>query len=245
VCWPLASLPASSHQVGYLRSAVTGRWGDKVMSRVSSIIRHVPAGSTHPDCVFPQLAGSYLSPDELGSPGLAFVKVLIHLLLLDGTLEQEVRLLRRGLLRLVGVDEFSAPAEFVDPCMSFKLQDIICRCVRGEPRRGLVGGRGVQACNKARVGGVSQASVVEPKHSPPHALCAPPHHTQQLVQRLPRAGRVPRPRPAPRQLGLPLLRRAVRHGRHRGAPGGGAAVAHAVVRAAGPQLHQVQAGEWS
>jgi hypothetical protein len=48
-------------QVDYLRGAVSGRWGDKVMTRVSSIIRHVPPGSTHPDCVFPQRAGSHLS----------------------------------------------------------------------------------------------------------------------------------------------------------------------------------------
>lgn len=48
-------------QVDYLRGVVSGRLGDKVMTRVSSIIRHVPPGSTHPDCVFPQRAGSHLS----------------------------------------------------------------------------------------------------------------------------------------------------------------------------------------
>jgi hypothetical protein len=36
------------------------------MTRVSSIMRHLPAGSTHPDCVFPQLAGSYLSQVRRG-----------------------------------------------------------------------------------------------------------------------------------------------------------------------------------
>jgi DNA polymerase epsilon subunit 1 len=55
------------------------------------------------------------------------VKLLVHLLSLDSAVEGEVRLLRRGLLRLVGVDEFSPAADWVDPCMSFKLQDIICR----------------------------------------------------------------------------------------------------------------------
>jgi hypothetical protein len=48
-------------QVDYLKAAVSGRWGDKVMTRVSSIIRHVPPGSTHPDCAFPQRAGSHLT----------------------------------------------------------------------------------------------------------------------------------------------------------------------------------------
>lgn len=48
-------------QLEYLRSGLSGRWGDKVMTRVSGIMRHVPAGSIHPDCVFPQLAGSHLT----------------------------------------------------------------------------------------------------------------------------------------------------------------------------------------
>jgi hypothetical protein len=72
-----------------------------------------------------------LSPtpqDELGSPALAFVRLLVHLLSLDKSLETEVRLLGRGLLRLVGVDEFSPSAKWVDPCISFRLHDVICRC---------------------------------------------------------------------------------------------------------------------
>jgi DNA polymerase epsilon subunit 1 len=114
-------------QVDYLKEAVAGRWGEKVMTRVSGIMRHVPAGSVHPDCVFPQLAGSYLSDTELGSPALAFTKLLVHLLSLDSALSSEVAMLRRRLLRLIGVDEFSAAAHWMDPCMSFRLHDIICR----------------------------------------------------------------------------------------------------------------------
>ncbi|WIA29248.1 hypothetical protein OEZ86_011756 [Tetradesmus obliquus] len=117
---------AEQVQLDYLQEAVGGRWGDKVMSRVSGIMRHVPAGSSHPDCVFPQLAGSHLTQAELGSPALAFVRLLGHLLALDPGLGLEVGLLRRRLLRLVGCDEFSAAAAWVDPCMSFRLHDIIC-----------------------------------------------------------------------------------------------------------------------
>lgn len=64
---------------------------------------------------------------QLGSPALAFVKLLTHLLSLDSHLGPEVALLRRRLLRLIGVDEFSAEAVFIDPCMSFRLHDIVCR----------------------------------------------------------------------------------------------------------------------
>ncbi|KAF8072990.1 POL2A [Scenedesmus sp. PABB004] len=63
-------------QLEYLRDALAGRWGEKVMTRVSGVLRHVPAGSSHPDCVFPQRAGSHLTEAELGSPALAFVKTL-------------------------------------------------------------------------------------------------------------------------------------------------------------------------
>lgn len=67
------------------------------------------------------------SQDELGSPALAFVRLLVRLLSLDAALEEQVRLLRRSLLRLVGVDEFSPAANWVDPCITFRLPDVICR----------------------------------------------------------------------------------------------------------------------
>jgi DNA polymerase epsilon subunit 1 len=80
----------------------------------------------------PPLVGPF--QDELGSPALAFVRLLVHLLSLDKSLEDEVRLLRRSLLRLVGVDEFSPAAKWVDPCISFRLHDVICRWAGGGAR---------------------------------------------------------------------------------------------------------------
>ncbi len=46
------------------------------MTRVSGILRHVPAGSSHPDCVFPQLAGSHLS--EVSATGASSVLAGCH-----------------------------------------------------------------------------------------------------------------------------------------------------------------------
>lgn len=74
-----------------------------------------------------RLAAACCVQDELGSPALAFVRLLVHLLSLDDALEDQVRLLRRSLLRLVSVDEFSPAANWVDPCISFRLPDVICR----------------------------------------------------------------------------------------------------------------------
>ena len=49
---------------------------------------------------------------ELGSPALAFVKTLCHLLALDSAVLDEVLVLRRQLLRLIHCKEFSQESEF-------------------------------------------------------------------------------------------------------------------------------------
>ena len=53
-----------------------------------------------------------LSQDELGTPALAFVKAVCHLMALDSAVLDEVLLLRRQLLRLIHCKEFSAASEF-------------------------------------------------------------------------------------------------------------------------------------
>jgi DNA polymerase epsilon subunit 1 len=115
------------YQLEYLRKELGGHWGEKLLNKVQQIAARAPTGSSHPDCQFPQLAGSHLTPEELGSPALAFVKTLCYLMGLDQELADEVRLLRRRLLRLLGVGEFTSDAVFKDPCISFKLDDVICR----------------------------------------------------------------------------------------------------------------------
>ena len=50
--------------------------------------------------------------DELGPPALAFVRTVCAVLALDSALDQEVAILRRNLLKLVHVREFSSAAEF-------------------------------------------------------------------------------------------------------------------------------------
>lgn len=69
------------------------------------------------------------SQEELGSPALAFVRTACHLLALDTAVTDEVALLRRRLLKLLAVGEFGSAAQFREPCMSFRLPDVICGCV--------------------------------------------------------------------------------------------------------------------
>lgn len=64
--------------------------------------------------------------EDLGSPALAFVRTACHLLSLDSAVSDDVALLRRRLLKLLAVGEFGSAAQFREPCMSFKLPDVIC-----------------------------------------------------------------------------------------------------------------------
>ena len=68
-------------------------------------------------------AGSYL---QLTSPALEFVKSTMHVLSLDGSLEEEIGGLRRMLLAQLRVREFNPESQFRDPCMSYVLSDVIC-----------------------------------------------------------------------------------------------------------------------
>ena len=62
----------------------------------------------------------------LSNPALEFVKAICRVFQLDPNIEEEVIRLRRNLLKLVGVGEFSPEAEWKDQCMSYVLPEVIC-----------------------------------------------------------------------------------------------------------------------
>ena len=64
---------------------------------------------------------------KLTHPALEFVKALCKVLSLDTAITEEVNQLRRNLLKLIGVGEFSDAAEWKDPCISFILPEVICK----------------------------------------------------------------------------------------------------------------------
>ena len=72
---------------------------------------------------FPQLAGSHLN---LKNPALEFIKYVSEFFSLDVQLSRESRLLRRDMLNLIGMREFSQETVFVNPCESFTLAQVIC-----------------------------------------------------------------------------------------------------------------------
>lgn len=60
------------------------------------------------------------------SPALLYVNAVCRVFSLDPALEDEVTLLRRNLLRLIGVGEFSNSAEWRDACNTCTLTEVIC-----------------------------------------------------------------------------------------------------------------------
>jgi DNA polymerase epsilon subunit 1 len=72
---------------------------------------------------FPTLPGSTY---EMKSPSLEFIKTITMILQLDRRFENPQRLLKKDLLRLIDVREFSATAIFKNPCEKYVLSQVIC-----------------------------------------------------------------------------------------------------------------------
>ncbi|GMM47862.1 DNA polymerase epsilon catalytic subunit [Pichia kluyveri] len=72
---------------------------------------------------FPKLAGSHL---HLTDPTLELVKYICQILSLSKKRNLEVRLLRRDLLKLFGIMEFSEEGMFRNPSTSLVIQEVIC-----------------------------------------------------------------------------------------------------------------------
>uniref|UniRef100_A0AAY5EBJ6 DNA polymerase epsilon catalytic subunit n=1 Tax=Electrophorus electricus TaxID=8005 RepID=A0AAY5EBJ6_ELEEL len=80
-------------------------------------------GVTLPSEMFPVLPGSHL---PLNNPALEFIKYVCQVLSLDANITNQVNKLKRDLLRLVDIGEFSEEAQFCDPCNSYILPEVIC-----------------------------------------------------------------------------------------------------------------------
>ncbi|XP_003226860.2 DNA polymerase epsilon catalytic subunit A [Anolis carolinensis] len=91
----------------------------KIQKKVSGSRR-----TTKPSAMFPSLPGSYL---VFNNPALEFVKSVCEVLSLDANVTNQVSKLKRDLLRLVDVREFSEEAQFQDPCCSYVLPEMICK----------------------------------------------------------------------------------------------------------------------
>lgn len=72
---------------------------------------------------FPSLPGSHLL---LKNPALEFIKQMTKFFSLDSTVSRESRILRRDLLNIIDIREFSDEANFKNPFETFCLPQVIC-----------------------------------------------------------------------------------------------------------------------
>ncbi|KAF2086249.1 DNA polymeras-like protein epsilon [Saccharata proteae CBS 121410] len=95
--------------------------------QVTALIRRQHQEQLHPELAadheFPRLPGSYL---ELTNPALQLVKSIMQVLSLDKSINLEARLLRKELLKLFDVREFSAEAAFANPSSSLWIRGLVC-----------------------------------------------------------------------------------------------------------------------
>ncbi|XP_069115944.1 LOW QUALITY PROTEIN: DNA polymerase epsilon catalytic subunit A-like [Argopecten irradians] len=95
------------------------------MFAITQKIQKKLAGNTNNAAVeFPQRPGSHLL---LKNPALEFVKSVCQVLALDSNITLQITKLKRDLLKLIGVGEFSSDAKFLDPCLSYVLPEVICK----------------------------------------------------------------------------------------------------------------------
>lgn len=95
--------------------------------QVQQLVRRQKAEMLHPelesDYKFPSLPGSHLHPQN---PVLELVKTIMQVLSLDKSINLEVRLLRKDLLALFEVREFSSEGQFINPSTSLKVAQLVC-----------------------------------------------------------------------------------------------------------------------
>ncbi|QIX00395.1 hypothetical protein AMS68_005912 [Peltaster fructicola] len=75
------------------------------------------------DWAFPSMAGSHLKPSN---PVLELVKSIMQVLSLDKTISLEARLLRKELLQLFDIREFSKDGTFTNPSTSLSIKQLSC-----------------------------------------------------------------------------------------------------------------------
>ncbi|KAA0145618.1 hypothetical protein FNF28_07844 [Cafeteria roenbergensis] len=72
---------------------------------------------------FPDRPGKHLHQT---SPALEFSKSVCFILSLDGSVSEEAGTLRKSVLRMLGVPDFSPEAVWRDPCLTYVLPDVVC-----------------------------------------------------------------------------------------------------------------------
>lgn len=114
-----------------MTTILADRFSKPLKKQIAGLIRRQRDELLHPelasDYVFPVLPGALEDPNEANrNPALELVKCLMQVLSLSKTTALETRLLRRELLALFEVREFSKDGRFENPSASLKLRELTC-----------------------------------------------------------------------------------------------------------------------
>ncbi|KAL8942459.1 MAG: hypothetical protein Q9216_001659 [Gyalolechia sp. 2 TL-2023] len=115
--------PSSKDVLTYSISKPLKRQLLALLSRHRSELAHPTLACDH---AFPLLPGSHLPSLQTTNPIFQLTKSLMHVLFLDKSISLEVRLLRKDLLALFDIKEFSPQARFENPSESLVLQQVVC-----------------------------------------------------------------------------------------------------------------------
>ncbi|SMY28826.1 unnamed protein product [Zymoseptoria tritici ST99CH_1A5] len=98
-----------------------------LQKQIVQLIKRQRAEALHedllPDWTFPALPGAHLNPQN---PVLELVKSIMQVLSLDKTITLEARLLRKDLLHLFEIREFSSDGAFANPSTSLSVKQLSC-----------------------------------------------------------------------------------------------------------------------
>uniref|UniRef100_T1J6P1 DNA polymerase epsilon catalytic subunit n=1 Tax=Strigamia maritima TaxID=126957 RepID=T1J6P1_STRMM len=118
-----AAKDANLGVVVFSRQLITESLSQKLFLMTQRICKKVPMQTENND-IFPRKPGSHL---KMTFPALEFVKVICKILFLDDHVTDQIVKLRRDLLKLINVGEFSPNAEWRDPSLSYVLPEFICK----------------------------------------------------------------------------------------------------------------------
>ncbi|MED6160430.1 hypothetical protein PIB30_051460 [Stylosanthes scabra] len=113
--------------IEYIKGQISSYFTDSLLRIVRDIVVHMKGASRSEDdpnssSGLPQIEGD----PHRGDASLEFIKHVCAVLALDQSVQHDVLVMRKNLLKYVRVREFAPEAEFRDPCHSFILSNVIC-----------------------------------------------------------------------------------------------------------------------
>ncbi|OWM73679.1 hypothetical protein CDL15_Pgr026779 [Punica granatum] len=129
-CTPSITISAAemfeSCVVAYLREKIGSHFSDKLLKVIRDMVIHMKGINRSEDNDHRSPESSQPLSGAEGDFTLEFIKHVCAVLALDQTVQHDVLVMRKNLLRYVRVKEFAPEAEFRGACQSFTLPNVIC-----------------------------------------------------------------------------------------------------------------------